>query len=303
MKKVLITGANSYIGTSFEKYVAEHYNSELSVTTLDMIDGSWREHPFTMDGTKEGHPFDIVFHVAGLAHADIGKVDDATKAKYYTVNTDLAIETCRKAKTDGVKQFVFMSSAIIYGDSAPYGKSKMITKDTKPHPVNFYGDSKWKADKGVRKEANQNFIVTVLRPPMIYGKGSKGNYPTLAEMAKKMPIFPDCDNMRSMLYIENLCEFLCQVMMRNAGGVFWPQNSEYSSTSTMVKYIAKVWNHKILISKAFNWAVTIASHMPGKISGLTNKAFGNMTYDYDLSSYDFKYQIYDLTQSIKRTEA
>ncbi len=294
MKKVLITGANSYIGTSFEKYVAEHYTNQLELNTIDMIDGSWREKDFSS--------YDCVFHVAGLAHADVGNVSDETKKKYYAVNTDLAIETAKKAKLEGVKQFIFMSSAIIYGDSAPYGKSKIITKDTKPRPANFYGDSKWKADNGIRAEADQNFIVTVLRPPMIYGKGSKGNYPTLAKMAKKLPLFPDCENSRSMLYIENLCEFLCQVMIRGEGGIFWPQNAEYSSTSTVVKYIARACNHKILVSKAFNWTVMIASHVPGKISGLTNKAFGNLTYDLELSRYDFKYQIYSLQQSIKRTE-
>lgn len=134
MKKVLITGANSYIGTSFEKYVAENYSSEFDVHTIDMIDGSWR--------SKDFGSYDIVFHVAGLAHADAGKIDEATKAKYYAVNTDLAIETCKRAKADGIKQFVFLSSAIIYGDSVPYGKRKMITRETEPQPANFYGDSK-----------------------------------------------------------------------------------------------------------------------------------------------------------------
>lgn len=294
MKKVLITGANSYIGTSFENYVKQNYDSELSITTIDMIDGTWREKDFST--------YDIVYHVAGIAHADVGKVTPEIKAKYYAINTDLAIETVKKAKTDGVKQFVFMSSAIIYGDSAPYGKSKRITKKTKPHPANFYGNSKWRADKGVRKLADENFIVTVLRPPMIYGKGSKGNYPTLSKMAKKLPVFPDIYNERSMLYIENLCEFLCQVMIRGEGGVFWPQNKEYTKTSEMVKLIGEVSGHKVRVSKVWNMGVSIASHIPGKISGLTNKAFGNMSYDKKMSKCDFDYQIFSLKESIDRTE-
>ena len=195
-----------------------------------------------------------------------------------------------------------MSSAIVYGDSAPYGKIKRITKDTKPHPSNFYGDSKWRADKGVRKLASENFKVTVLRPPMIYGKNSKGNYPTLANMAKKLPIFPDVVNERSMLYIENLCEFLCQIMIRGCDGIFWPQNAEYCKTSMIVKYIAETSKHRILVSKAFNWLVWIASNIPGKISRLTNKAFGNQSYDQEMSKYEFKYQLVDLRTSIERTE-
>lgn len=294
MKKVLITGANSYIGVSFENYVKQHFDSELDIDTVDMIDGSWR--------TKNFSPYDIVYHVAGIAHADVGNVSDEVKAKYYAVNTDLAIETAKKAKDEGVKQLVFMSSVIVYGDSAPYGNKKRITATTEPSPANFYGDSKWQADKGVRELADENFTVTVLRPPMIYGKGSKGNYPTLASMAKKMPIFPDIQNERSMLYIENLCEFLAQVMLRGEGGVFWPQNKEYTRTSDMVRMIADVSGHKIGVSKTWNWVVGLASKIPGKPAVLANKAFGSMSYDQAMSKYDFEYQIVDLKESIKRTE-
>ena len=294
MKRVLITGANSYIGVSFENYAKEHYGSALSIDTVDMIDGSWKEKDFSS--------YDIVFHVAGLAHADVGNVSDAVKAKYYAINTDLAIATARKAKEEGVKQFVFMSSAIVYGDSAPYGKAKRITAAMKPKPANFYGDSKWQADQGVRALADESFIVTVLRPPMIYGKGSKGNYPTLAKMAKKLPIFPDVQNERSMLYIENLCEFLCQVMIRGEGGVFWPQNAEYTRTSEMVKLIGQASGHKVRVSRAWNWVVSLAQLIPGKTRGLANKAFGNLSYDQSMSEYDFEYQVVSLKASIKRTE-
>ncbi len=294
MKKVLITGANSYIGTSFEQYVTDNYAADLEVHTIDMIDGSWRQKDFS--------GYDVVFHVAGLAHADVGKVTEEIKKKYYSVNTDLAIETCKKAKNDGVKQFVFMSSAIIYGDSAPFGKKKVITRETEPQPANFYGDSKWQADKGVRGLADENFIVTVLRPPMIYGKGSKGNYPVLAKMAKKLPVFPDCENLRSMLYIGNLCEFLVQVMIRGEGGVFWPQNSEYTRTSNMVRCIAISSNHKLFVSKIWNIFVIVAAFIPGKSRVLANKAFGNFTYAKEISKYDFDYQITNFKDSIKKTE-
>jgi UDP-glucose 4-epimerase len=294
VKRVLITGANSYIGVSFENYAHKKYPDQLSIDTVDMIDGTWRQKDFS--------DYEIVFHVAGLAHADVGNVDEETKKKYYAINTDLAIETCKKAKEEGVKQFIFMSSAIIYGDSAPYGMSKRITRDTEPSPSNFYGDSKWQADKGVRELANDDFIVTVLRPPMIYGKGSKGNYPTLAKMAKKLPVFPDLQNERSMLYIENLCEFLCQVMIRGEGGIFWPQNAEYSRTSEMVRMIAEVSGHQITVSKGWNWVVGLAKAIPGKTRGLANKAFGNMSYDQSMSKYNFSYQVIDLKTSIQRTE-
>ena len=294
MKKVLITGANSYIGSSFENYVKKHYCTELKIDTVDMIDGSWREKDFST--------YEIVFHVAGLAHADVGNVSAEIKKKYYSINTDLAVETAKKAKSDGVRQFVFMSSVIIYGESAPCGTLKKITKETVPKPANFYGDSKWQADKAIREYASDEFTVTIIRPPMIYGRCSKGNYLKLSRLAKMLPIFPNIDNERSMLYIENLCEFLAQVMIREEGGIFFPQNAEYSRTSDLVKYIAIANNHKIVVTRLLNWCIYLARFIPGRCSGIANKAFGNLVYDKSMSQYDFTYQIVNLKESIKRTE-
>lgn len=295
MKKVLITGKGSYIGTSFIEWVNEKHPGEFEIEELDMIDVTWCEKDFA--------EYDIIFHVAGLAHADVGKVSDETKAFYYKINRDLTIETAEKAKKSGVKQFVFMSSMIIYGESAGVGKRKVVTKDTKPHPANFYGDSKWQADKGVRKLQNDEFHVAVIRPPMIYGKGSKGNYPLLSKMAKKLPVFPKIRNERSMLHIDNLCEFLVMLMNSGNGGIYFPQNQEYVQTCQMVKMIGKISGHRVRLIRILNPGVIIAGKIPGKISGLANKAFGNMVYDKSMSRhFDGKYQIYGLKETIKRTE-
>ena len=289
MKKVLITGANSYIGCSFESYVGEHYVGELTVDTVDMIDGTWREKDFS--------GYDVVFHVAGLAHADVGNVSDEIKQNYYRINTDLTIETAKKAKAEGVKQFVFMSSMIVYGGKAH------ITKDTEPQPANFYGDSKWQADKGVRELQSEDFCVTVLRPPMIYGKGSKGNYPMLAKLAKKLPVFPKVNNKRSMLYIENLCEFLCLIMKEPQEGVFFPQNGELVNTSEMVRQIAVASGHKIWITSLLTLFVAIGMKMPGKIGGLCQKAFGSSYYEPDMSECGLDYRKFGLEDTIRLTEA
>lgn len=297
-KNVLITGAGSYIGESFIRYAAENYTS-IKIDAIDMIDGSWKEKDFSN--------YDIVYHVAGIAHADVGNVDDIVKEKYYAVNTDLAIEVCKKAKTEGVKEFIFMSSMIVYGDSAPYGKEKIVNKNTVPKATNFYGDSKLQADVAVRGLADDNFKVIVLRPPMIYGKGSKGNYPTLAKLAKKLPVFPKVDNQRSMIHIDNLCEFLCQIMLikeiKENAIVLIPQNAEWTNTTDMVKEIATVSGKKILTVGIMKPAVSLGGKMPGKIGGLVNKAFGNSTYAHEMSIYEgLAYQNVSLKESIFLTE-
>lgn len=288
MKRILITGANSYIGMSFENYVADV--ADFEIDTIDMIDGTWKEYDFSK--------YDVVFHVAGIAHADVGNVTEEQKKLYYKVNTDLTIDVANKAKQEGVKQFIFMSSMIVYSGC----KENKITKDTEPNPENFYGDSKWQADKAIQELNDDSFKVVVLRPPMIYGKNSKGNYPVLAKMASKLPIFPVVKNQRSMLYVGNLCEFIKLVIENEDRGVFFPQNAEYTRTSNMVKMIANAKGHRIFMIPGFNWAITLMKKLGGKIGGLANKAFGDSYYDMSMSEYKENYRKFSLKESIDLTE-
>lgn len=298
-KKVLITGAKSYIGQSFMKYAYKYYSNNFEIEELDLISENWKEKNFTN--------YDIVYHVAGIAHADVGNVSDEVKRKYYEVNTDLAVEVARKAKDEGVKEFIFMSSMIVYGDSAPYGKKKIVDENTVPEPSNFYGNSKMQADMAVRDMATEDFKVIVIRPPMIYGKESKGNYHTLATLVKKLPLFPDVENNRSMLFVGNLCEFLCQIMLvkeiKENAVVLIPQNKEWIKTSNMVRKIANVTERKVYVTKCLDPFIFIASKVPGKIGTLVNKAFGNSCYEPSMSKINgIKYQIYDFEKSISITE-
>lgn len=289
MKKILITGANSYIGVHVEKWLAK-CSEQYSVETIDMIDEGWRE--------KDFGDYDVVYHVAGIAHADIGSVSEERKQLYYKVNTELALEVAEKAKRDGVNQFIFMSSMIVYSGC----KEKIITKATIPEPLNFYGDSKWQADQKLQKMNSEMFKVVVLRPPMIYGKESKGNYPELAKLATKLPAFPVVKNKRSMLHIDNLCEFVKLMIDNEEAGVFFPQNGEYTVTSDMVRMIAKVKGHKILMTPGFGWIVKLMMKVPGKIGGLAIKAFGDSAYDLKMSDYKENYRVVGLEESIRRTE-
>lgn len=293
-RRVLVTGSGSYIGESFKIYAGEHYPN-LVIDTVEMRDGSWRELDFSS--------YDAVFHVAGIAHSDTGSTGREAAEKYYTVNTDLALETCRKAQKAGVKQFLFMSSMIIYGDAAAWGREKIIDEHTVPAPANIYGDSKWQADRGVRKMHSSSFQVAVLRPPMIYGKGSRGNYPVLAGLAKRLPVFPGVENRRSMLYIDSLCEFVSLLVMSGQGGVYFPQNGEYSSTCGLAESIARISGKKLRIVNALSPVMGMAACLPGKGGALVRKAFGNLVYSQKLSVYHgLDYRVADLEESIARTE-
>ena len=290
MKKILITGAGSYIGTSFENYINTNFPDKYTVDTVDMIGGGWKEKDFS--------PYDTVFHVAGIAHSDNGKIAPEKEKLYYSVNTELTSAAAEKAKSDGARQFIFMSSAIVYGNSAPIGKTKIITADTPVSPANCYGDSKVQAEKRLKLLEDENFKVVILRSPMIYGKGSKGNYPLLAKLALKLPFFPRVQNERSMLYIENLCEFVRLMIENEESGTFFPQNSEYSNTSELVEMIAAAHGKKIKLIGGFTRLLKIMSCF----TGLVNKAFGNLTYERSISDYKENYRVAELGDSVKRTE-
>ena len=206
MKRVLITGKGSYIGSHFRDYLKEFPN-DYYVEELDVRDDSWKQFDFSK--------FDVVYHVAGLAHST---PDESQRAIYYKVNTDLTYEIAKKSKDSGVKQFIFMSSIIVYG-SGTIGKDRIITKDTPLTPDNFYGDSKKQAEIKITPLEEETFKIVIVRPPMIYGPQSKGNYPLLAKFAKKTPIFPTLKNQRSMLFLGNLMEFIKLMIDNEENGI------------------------------------------------------------------------------------
>lgn len=297
MKRILITGANSYIGTSLERYLLEYNDLQgrelYRVDTVSQRDSQWEEHDL--------RGYDAVFQASGIAHADTGAVSRERQALYYQVNCDLAVRTAQKAQAAGVGLFIYPSSVIVYGDSAPYGKTRMITAQTPAECAHFYGDSKIRAEEALRRlEAGMQ--VAILRLPMVYGRGSKGNYPLLAKLAGRLPFFPDVKNQRSMIYIENLCEFIRQRIEEGKGGLYFPQNSEYTTTSRMVQEIAAARGKKLRLLKIMNPLVALASHVPGKIGNMANKAFGSLTVDREMSGDVEGYCLYDLRESIRRTE-
>jgi UDP-glucose 4-epimerase len=282
MKKVLITGANSYIGTNVENWLKNN-PSDFHVDTVDTMNEVWKSSDFSQ--------YDVVFHVAGIAHVD-PKPEMAPL--YYKVNCDLTVEIAKWAKEHGVKQFIFMSSKIVYQSSKNL-EDNIVTLATEPKPNDFYGDSKLKAEQGLNNLACDTFKVANLRPCMIYGPNSKGNFLRLGWLGTKTPVFPAWHNKRSMLYIDNLCEFVKQIITHELGGTFYPQNAELADTVEIVRFFAKKHNHCIWISKIFNPAVWIGSKFLKPVC----KMFASSYYEPSMSKYDFEYQIVSFEDSLK----
>ena len=285
MKNVLITGAGSFVGTNVEQWL-QIDSEKFKVDTIDTMNDVWRQADFTK--------YDVIFHVAGIAHVD---PKPSMAPLYYKVNRDLTIEIARQAKEMGVKQFIFMSSGIVYHVSRSL-KPNIITPDTEPDPNDFYGDSKLQAENGLKELECESFKVCILRPPMIYGPGNKGNLPRLAWLATKVPVFPAWHNKRSMLHVNNLAEFVKQLILREMNGTFHPQNADLSDTVEIVRTVAKEKGHKIWITRLFNPFVWVGSFFLPPIP----KMFADSYYVPEMSKFDFDYQVISFADSIKGLE-
>ena len=283
MKKILITGAGSYVGESVRRYILST-SSDFQIDAVDTMGDNWKKADYSQ--------YDVVYHVAGIAHVN---ADPKMEALYYKVNRDLTIEVAKHAKAAGVKQFIFMSSQIVFHESQSL-KTEVLTSNTKENPNGFYGDSKLQAELGIMPLEDENFKVCILRPCMIYGPNAKGNFPRLVKLATKVPVFPCWHNKRSMLYIDNLAEFVKQAILRELSGTYYPQNRELADTVEIIRFFAKANGHKVWITRLLNPFVRIGSFFLQPI----NKMFATYYYDPEMSKMDFNYQLVSFEDSLKR---
>ncbi len=283
MKRVLITGAGSYVGESVRNYILST-STDFVIDAVDTINEAWKKADFSQ--------YDVVYHVAGIAHVN---ADPKMEPLYYKVNRDLTIEVARIAQAAGVKQFIFMSSQIVFHESQSL-KTEVLTATTKENPNGFYGDSKLQAEKGLHALECDTFKVCILRPPMIYGPNSKGNFPRLVKLAQVTPVFPAWHNKRSMLYIDNLAEFVKQAIELQLSGTFYPQNRELADTVEIICFFAKASGHKVWITRLLNPFVWLGSFVLQPL----NKMFATYYYDPEMSKVDFDYQLVSFEESLRR---
>lgn len=279
MKRLLITGANSYIGTNIEKWLSQNPH-EYQIETLDLINPNWINFDFSS--------FDVVLHVAGIVHT---KEKKRNKNIFFTINRDLTVEVAKKTKNAGVSHFIFMSTMSIFGLM-----NGIIDESTIPNPKSYYGISKLEAEIQLHSLASEHFSISIIRPPLIYGNNCKGNYRTLSKFSKKTKLMAEVNNLRSMLFIDNLSEFIKVLIDGRISGVFHPQNSEYVNVTELIKKIALLSGHKIYFIKH------ISTFLRSIKVDFMSKVFGTLVYSKNISSFDYNYNIVDFEKSIFLSE-
>lgn len=287
MKRILMGGANSYIGTSFERFMS-NFSDNYIIDTVDMRNNDWINLDFSI--------YDCIIQIAAIVH-----VKETNESLYFKVNRDLAVKVAEKAKDEGVQQFIYFSSMSVFGKN-----EGTISQNTVPNPNNAYGKSKLEAESILLELNSKAFNVAIIRPPMIYGKNSVGNYARLSKVAQKTLVFPNIVNKRSMLYIDNLSAF-CKLLIDNVlSGVFHPQNEEFVNTSTLVRKISNAHGKSVKIISGTSWLISSLK----KKSGILKKVFGTLIYDNSTIGYpgsiyqgvrlDYQYRNFD--ESIRETE-
>ena len=285
MKKILITGKGSYLGNSLKAYL-EAFGDCYQVDCLSLRSGDWKEQSF--------RGYDAVYHTAAIVHQPRSKDAPGELARYRAVNCDLAVDAAKKAKAEGVRQFVFLSTMAVYGLTAAFGKTVTITAQTPTVPTDNYGLSKLEAERALLSLEGPDFRVAILRPPMIYGKDCKGNFRSLVSFARRLPFFPKVPNQRSMLYVGSLNRLVQQIIDREDRGIFCPQDPEYVNTSAMVQAIAAAQGKHLVLVPGFSWAFHLLRHLTGAV----DKAFGSLVYDKSLSELEEDYRIASFPDSV-----
>ncbi|SDN01287.1 NAD-dependent epimerase/dehydratase family protein [Acetanaerobacterium elongatum] len=282
MKRIVITGASGYISTHLAAWLGQ-FKQEYEVTMLSLRGDTWQQQSFA--------GYDAVVHLAGLAHS---KETEQNRALYTEVNRDLTLRVANKAKAEGAGRFVFVSTFNVYEPKAEY-----IEQNTPLAPVTAYGRSKLEAEEGLRFLADEGFEVVIVRPPMVYGPDCPGNFARLKSLALRCPVFPSLENARSMIYIENLCEFLRLCLTVPLGAlhtaVYCPQNAEYVSTREIYIQLRRAAGKKACVIGCFNPLVRLLA----RHNGTFEKVFGNKTCNFALSAPEMEYNRYGFEESIK----
>lgn len=283
--RVLIVGKRSYIGSNIKSYLEKHGHS---ADEADAENDEWKAVDYSL--------YDSVVHVAAIVHKNSKSADEAL---FKRVNTELPVSVAKLAKSQGVRQFVFISTMGVFGKEKSLDKAESVIKNNTPETAEGgYSGSKLKAEKQLKTIEDESFAVAVVRPPNVYGPGCRGNYiPMFKKLALVMPVCPCAflDIYQSMLCIDNLCELIRLIIEDNASGVYHPQDDEAPSAGRMIRLIRSFYGKKTRYSKFLGAFVRFFSAVP-----VVKKIFGGIQYDYSVSEcFENKYQIVSFEDGLR----
>ncbi|MTV19282.1 NAD-dependent epimerase/dehydratase family protein [Staphylococcus delphini] len=262
-KKILMTGTTGYVTRHLASYLS---TQGYEVEQISVRNNAWETSSF-------GN-YDVMIHTAALVH---NNTPNARFSDYIRVNTTLTTRIAKKAKQEGVKQFIFMSTMAVYGLEGSVGEKTIINEETKLQPRTDYGISKLKAEEKLNELEDDAFKVAIVRPPMIYGANSPGNFDKLRRVAQLLPVLPYINNQRSALYIEHLNRYISELIHLEASGIYHPQDEFYFETTKVMKEIRKILDKRTITVPVPILIYPLLNKVP-----LFKKIFGHLVYDSNI---------------------
>lgn len=278
--KILITGANSFIGNNYIKL-----SKYKDIQEISLIDKKAENIDFSA--------FDIILHLAAIVH----RKEKIPEEQYYKINTELPLQVAQKAKSDGVKQFVFMSTLSVYGEKGDVNKP--FTESSECYPANYYGKSKLKAEKELMKLNNETFTISIIRTPLVYGENVIANMQSIIKLVDKVPILPfkNTNNLRSFISVNNLSGYIDKIIEQKSEGIHLVCDQKPLSTTELVQYISKHLNKKRLLMKFPKFLIKLGAKIKPNIF---NKLYDSFIVDNKITNQKLNFQPnYSIDKSIK----
>lgn len=270
MAKVLITGANSFVGSNYKKYSKNSVIEEISL---------FDHNPANIEFGK----YDVVLHLVAIVHQS----KKISESKYFEINKELCLQTAINAKNAGIKQFVFLSTVKVYGRYQP-GKGSW-NESSVCDPEDGYGKSKYAAEVALKELDDNNFTVSIVRTPLVYGEDVKANMRSIIKLVERFSILPlgKINNKRSFTSIENLVAFIDRIIEKRASGVFIAKDEEALSTTELVNFISESLGKKLILITIPKFIINLVTFIYPRIFDRLYGSF-EMENSQTLKQLDFK---------------
>jgi nucleoside-diphosphate-sugar epimerase len=267
--RVLITGANSFIGTNFRNHSKFSDIDEISLLV---------NKPEEIEFSK----YDLVLHLAAIVHQS----KKIPENEYFKINRDLCLTVARYSKKAGIRQFILLSTIKVYGNRIK--NTELRNEESECFPDDAYGKSKFEAEIGLKKLEDENFIVSIIRTPLVYGEGVKANMISLIKLVDAIPILPfgSIYNKRNFTFVENLVGYIDRIIEVNASGVFIAMDDKALSTTELIMCLSKCLGKRIRLFKLPGLFIRIGSFI---LPAYFDRFFGSMEFSNQLTKVKLNY--------------
>ena len=270
MTRILITGKDSFVGSNIRKYSVFRDIEEIS-----LLDNKPEDINF--------EKYNIIIHLVAIVH----QKKTIPENQYFIINRDLCLKVAELAKNAGIKQFIFLSTVKVYGKfisgSEPWNEKSLCI------PEDAYGKSKYEAELALKKLADENFTVSIIRTPLVYGEYVRANMLSILKLINRTHILPfkDVENRRNFTGAENLVSFIDRIIEKRASGVFIAMDEKAISTSKLVKMISENLDKKIVLFKIPDFIIKIGMNV---FPSIFDRLYGSFEMDNSrtLEILDFK---------------